>query len=99
MAKQQKPPPRRRDTAAKALSTPLFRNRVVKNRRFYNRKRRDADEARAFCHSGHHCSEAAEPARNSLMRSRVARVVPSGNSAAGKKAASAISRLRAGAKA
>lgn len=47
MAKRKKAPPKGRNIAAKALASPLHRQRVVKNRRKYNRKRRDADEGLA----------------------------------------------------
>lgn len=47
MAKRKKVPPKGRNIAAKALASPLHRQRVVKNRRKYNRKRRDADEGLA----------------------------------------------------
>jgi hypothetical protein len=53
MAKRRKAPPKPaggRNLAAKALASPLHRQRVVKNRRKYDRKRRDADEGFAPFH-------------------------------------------------
>lgn len=50
MAHRKKAPPKRRNIAAKALTSPLHRQRVLKNRRKYDRKRRDATEGFAPFH-------------------------------------------------
>lgn len=51
MAKRKTPPPLKgRNPVAKALASPLHRQRVVKNRRKYDRKRRDAIEGFAPFH-------------------------------------------------
>jgi len=50
MAHRKKAPPKGRNIAAKALASPLHRQRVVKNRRKYDRKRRDAAEGLAPFH-------------------------------------------------
>ena len=50
MAHRKKAPPKGRNIAAKALASPLHRQRVVKNRRKYDRKRRDATEGLAPFH-------------------------------------------------
>lgn len=42
MAIRKKAPPKGRNIAARALASPLHRQRVIKNRRKYDRKRRDA---------------------------------------------------------
>jgi len=47
---RKKAPPKGRNIAAKALASPLHRQRVVKNRRKYDRKRRDATEGLAPFH-------------------------------------------------
>ena len=47
---RKKAPPKRRNPAARALASPLHRQRVMKNRRKYDRKRRDATEGFAPFH-------------------------------------------------
>ncbi len=54
MARRTKALPKGRNPAAKALASALHRQRVVKNRRKYDRKRRDADEGLAPFHLPDH---------------------------------------------